>query len=277
MFMRGGSTTFRVFIIAVLTALPVLAIGCSGRQAASIARENHVKPSLFIIGDSTVRNGTRGLQGWGDPVADYFDASKITVINRALGGRSSRTFQTEGLWQAVLDELKPGDFVLLQFGHNDGGPLNTGRARASLKGVGEETKEVIMEATGRPEVVHTYGWYIRKYVTDAKAKGAVPIVLSPVPRNMWKDGAVLRASGDYGAWAKEAARQTGAYFIDLNERVAAEYERTGYEKVAGEYFLEDHTHTTPAGARVSAEQVAGGIRELKKCPLRRYLLPERKQ
>lgn len=252
---------------------PVRLIPMERISPDQIGREDPQKPSLFIIGDSTVRNNTTGLQGWGDPIADFFDSSKINVYNRALGGRSSRTFQTEGLWDKVLADLKPGDFVLMQFGHNDGGPLNTGRARASLKGTGDQTEDVIMEATGKQETVHTYGWYMRKYIADAKAKGAVPIVCSLVPRNIWIEGAVVRASADYGLWAAQSARDQGAYFIDLNERFAARYEQAGPEKVKTEYFLEDHTHTTPAGARLSAEAVVEGIRDLNDCPLRNYLRP----
>src|SRR5215475_13171897 len=79
-------------------------------------------PTLFIVGDSTVKNGTRGQQGWGDPVIALFDKTKIKVENHAIGGRSSRTFQTEGRWDKILAAAKPGDFVLVQMGHNDGGP-----------------------------------------------------------------------------------------------------------------------------------------------------------
>ena len=82
------------------------------------------KPTLFIVSDSTVHNGTRGQQGWGDPLIDRFDHDKITVENRAIGGRSSRTFQTEGRWDAVLKKAKRGDFVLIQMGHNDAGKIN---------------------------------------------------------------------------------------------------------------------------------------------------------
>ena len=78
-------------------------------------------PTLYIIGDSTVKNHTTGLEGWGDPIARYFDPAIIRVENDALGGRSSRTYLTEGVWQKVLDKIKAGDFVLMQFGHNDGG------------------------------------------------------------------------------------------------------------------------------------------------------------
>src|SRR4030081_3733259 len=91
-------------------------------------------PTLFLIGDSTVNTPTKGVQGWGTPIADLFDKSKINVENRARGGRSSRTYYTEGLWDQVAAALKPGDFVLMQFGPNDGWALTDGRARASLKG-----------------------------------------------------------------------------------------------------------------------------------------------
>src|SRR5947209_5685635 len=83
-------------------------------------------PTIYVIGDSTASNNGNGLVGWGDPFRSYFDEIQIHVLNRARAGRSSRTFQTEGLWDKVLADLKPGDFVLIQFGHNDAGPLDTG-------------------------------------------------------------------------------------------------------------------------------------------------------
>jgi lysophospholipase L1-like esterase len=174
--------------------------------------------------------------------------------------------------------MKPGDFVMMQFGHNDGGPLNTGRARASLKGNGEETQEVEMQATGKKEVIHTYGWYMRKYVADAKAKGATAIVLSPIPRNMWTDGKVNRAAKDYGKWAAEAAKDGGAFVIDINEIIAKRYEIEGPQKVQELYFTTaDHTHTTIAGAKLNAECVIEGLKELKDCPLLKYLSTTSKQ
>ncbi|MBN1457006.1 MAG: hypothetical protein JW912_04050 [Sedimentisphaerales bacterium] len=237
-----------------------------------VSLDDKPKPTVFIIGDSTVKNSTKGLLGWGNPIADHFDMSKINVRNLARGGCSSRTYQTEGLWDEIVKELKPGDFVLMQFGHNDGGPMNTGRARASIKGIGNQTQEVVMEATGEKEIVHTYGWYMRKYITDTKAKGAVPIVLSPIPRNMWKDGVVARASGDYGKWAGQAAKAKGAFFIDLNELIAVRYEKEGQEKVSSEYFLKDHTHTTTAGAKLNAKIVVQGINGLSGCALSDYII-----
>jgi rhamnogalacturonan acetylesterase len=260
-----------------LVAIWMFALGVVGNQTArgdDKAALAPRRPTLFIIGDSTVKNGggtgADGLWGWGDPIAAWFDPSKITVQNKARGGRSSRSYQTEGLWDNVLADVKPGDFVLMQFGHNDGGPLDAGRA--SLHGVGEETKEVVLAASGKREIVHTYGWYMRKYVADAKAKGATAIVLSPVPRNMWKDGKVSRAAGDYGKWAAAAAKAQGAAFVDLNEILAGKYEALGQDKVAADYFTaKDHTHTTRAGATFNAAAVVEGLRGLTDCALCGYL------
>ncbi len=229
------------------------------------------RPTLFLIGDSTVNNSSKGLLGWGKPIVAEFDAAKIRVENRARGGRSSRTFYTEGLWGQVAAQLKPGDFVLMQFGHNDGGSLRQS-TRASLKGTGDATEEWTDPKTGKKETVRTYGWYLRSYVKEAKAKGATPIVLSPVPRNIWKEGHVGRASGDYGKWAAEVAKSESVPFVDLNEIVAKQYETAGEEKVKTAYFSPtDHTHTTPEGAKLNAKSVVEGVRGLADCRLNDYV------
>ena len=151
------------------------------------------------------------LVGWGTRLAGSFDAGKIRVQNRARGGRSSRTFFTEGLWEKVAAEVKPGDFVMMQFGHNDGGPLDGANGRASIKGTGEETQEIAIVGSGKKETMHSCGWYLRKYIADTKAKGATAIVLSPIPRNIWNAEKVARASGDYGKWAEESAKAEGVF------------------------------------------------------------------
>ena len=110
---------------------------------AAFAQTDRPKPTLFIVGDSTVKNNTAGQQGWGDPLIKLFDPEKIKVENHAIGGRSSRTFQNEGRWDRILGAAKPGDFVLVQMGHNDGGSLDDPRrARGSLPGIGDETREI---------------------------------------------------------------------------------------------------------------------------------------
>lgn len=246
--------------------------------ASLFAAADHAQvPTIFLIGDSTVRNG-RGdgagaLWGWGDCLASHFDTTKVRIVNRALGGRSSRTFLTEGIWEKVKKELRPGDFVLMQFGHNDGGEIaKGGRPRASLKGNSDDSQDVTVEKTGARETVHSYGWYLRDYIADAKAAGATPVVLSPVPRNIWKNGKVARASNDYGKWAAEAARQGGAPFVELNELIAQRYEKIGEARVASEFFTtKDHTHTTRAGAELNAECVAEGVCDLPHSPFKPLL------
>jgi len=257
---------FRILVSsALLLALP------------GFAQTSNTLPTLYLIGDSTVNTPTKGQQGWGTPLPSFFDQAKINVANQARGGRSSRTYYTEVLWDHVRDSLKAGDFVLMQFGHNDGGPLADGRARASLKGNGEETQEVDNKTTGKKETVHTYGWYLRRYITDTKGKGATPIVLSLIPRNIWNDGKVTRAANDYGKWATEAAKSESALFINLNEIIANHYEQIGQQKVADNYFTAtDHTHTTPEGAKFNASCVVEGIRSFKECSLANYLVPVKK-
>ena len=235
------------------------------------------RPTLYIIGDSTVKNGSgKGadkLWGWGSFLDESFDTTKLAVRNYALGGRSSRTFITEGHWDQVLAQLKPGDFVIMQFGHNDGAPLDdTARARGTIKGTGEDSSNIYNPIMKKNETVHTYGWYMRKYVADAKAKGATAIICSPIPRNMFKDDKVLRASVDYGKWAQETAATTGAYFIDLNAIIADQYDRLGPDKVK-DFFPGDHTHTNEAGAKLNAAAVVTGLRQLPNLPLTHYLRP----
>lgn len=234
------------------------------------------KPTLYVIGDSTVKNGKgkgdKDMWGWGDFIGSFLDKEKINVENRALGGTSTRTFQAKGLWDSVLVKIKPGDFVMMQFGHNDGSPLDdTARARGTIKGIGRENKEIYNPITKKQEVVYTYGWYLRKFINDAKAKGAIAIVCSPIPRNDWKEGKVVRSTGSYASWSEEVAKAEGAYFIDLNKLTADKYDLSGPAIVAT-YFPGDHTHTNGYGARINAASVVEGLKALKKCPLNKYLL-----
>ena len=239
-------------------------------------------PTLWLIGDSTVKVGTAGQRGWGDEIAPFFDLSKINVVNRAIGGRSSRTFITEGRWDGILAEIRPGDIVLMQFGHNDASPINENppvnkstRARGTIKGNGDEVVEVEKNIlTGKPETVHSYGWYMRRYISGAKEKGAVAIVCSPIPRKSWSpEGKVARASGNYGLWARQAAAQGGALFVDLNEVIARGYETLGAPAVEA-YFADRNTHTTVEGARFNARCVVSGLNGLPKNPLAPYLSAE---
>jgi len=232
---------------------------------------NSKLPSIFLVGDSTVRNGrgdgANNQMGWGELFVAYFDTNKVNVVNRAIGGRSSRTYITEGHWAETLKLIKPGDVVLFQFGHNDSGPLDdAARARGTINGVGDESKEIDNPISKEHEVVDTFGWYMARYVEETKAKGATPIICSLVPRKTWKDGKIVRGADSYGGWAREVAEKEHVGFIDLNEITARKYDALG-EAAVEPLFGDPHTHTTLAGAVMNAESVVAGLKALPNDPL----------
>jgi rhamnogalacturonan acetylesterase len=253
-------------IFALLTMI------CCARaygQGTSQPSSDRTLPALFIIGDSTVKNHGKVIQGWGDPIAEFFDRDRIVVENDALAGRSSRTFITEGLWEKVRVKLKKGDFVLMQFGHNDTkAPISANRY--SLAGLGEETEDAVDPKTKQPIVIHTYGWYMRKMIGEAQASGAEPIVLSPVPRCKWANGKIVRGEEHHGQWASEVAVAADVPFIDLNGLIADRYDPIGQPTIKAMYFPQDNTHTNPAGAKINAACVVLGLLQLKDCPLSSY-------
>ena len=172
------------------------------------------KPTLYMVGDFTMHNNNQELWGWGTTIADQLDLTKIDVNNSASAGRSTRTFVKEGKWAKVEAALKPGDYVIMGFGHNEGSRPDTTKNgyRGVLKGIGEDS--VVLNWAAGPEVVHTYGWYLRKFIRETKAKGATPIVVSMIPRREWdKDGKIALANKDYGLWAKQVANQEGVLLL----------------------------------------------------------------
>lgn len=229
-------------------------------------------PSLVMIGDSTVKSGGQGgAWGWGERIAAFFDTSRLNIVNHAIGGRSSRTFFTEGRWAAVLAQLKPGDTLLIQFGHNDGARIGdpAGKNRGSVPGTGPQTVEDT-RPDGSKEQVHSFGWYLARYIDEARAQGARVVVLSPIPhKDRWQPGQP-RDFENHAAWAEQVAREHGAQFIDLTMRVTDAYRAVGAERVDG-FFSDARTHTNEAGAIFNAMQVVEGLQRLPGLPLAPFL------
>lgn len=253
------------------------------RMARPVAGSSRVgdNPVLFLVGNSTMRTGTRGdgrdgMWGWGYFMPDEFDASRMTVENHALGGMSSRTFYNK-LWADVVAGVRPGDWVIIELGHNDNGPYDEGRARASIPGIGNDSLPVVIKETGVAETVYTFGEYMRRMIRDVKAKGGKPMLMSLTPRNAWDDAdstIVTRVGGTFGLWSKQVAEAEGIPFIDLNDITARKYERYGKDKVKSQMFYKDRIHTTEYGARVNAASAAEGIRACEGLELAGYLKPE---
>lgn len=236
--------------------------------APEVTPLNPALPTIFIAGDSTAARGKgETQQGWGVPFADYFDPTKVNVANRARGGRSNRTFITGGEWAGIVSDLKAGDLVLIQFGHNDGGAINDEpppplRARGSLPGLGEETKEIDNVVTKQHEVVHTFGWYIRKMISEVQAKGATPVLLGLTVRNRWQDGRIERGPGRYNGWMHQLALDHNLAFADVSNAVADQLEALGQARTA-DLYPQDHTHFSAQGADVHARAVVAALKGMR--------------
>ena len=238
------------------------------------------KPVVFINGDSTVKNKDSdkdGMWGWGSQAYTVFDQNKVTCVNVAKAGRSTRSYVREGRWEQVYNTLQPGDFVLLQFGHNDICPIADAKERGVIPGTADTCHVYKMEKDGRYEVVYSFGWYLRKMIDDCREKGATPILVSLTPRNEWPHGKVERRNDSYGKWYREVVEQTGVDFLDVHnisadflDRKFASKSEEKSKKAASRFFNNDHTHTSLAGARMNAQSVAKGLRDINS-PLAAYL------
>ena len=252
------------------------------------------KPVVFITGDSTVKNADKdedGMWGWGAVANTVFDESKIDIVNAAMAGRSCRSYLNEGRWDKVYNSLKPGDFVLIQFGHNDISPIDKPKYRGAIATAADTCHVYKMQAAkedlskqnvidqklksntqvGTYEVVFSFGWYLKKFIQDVREKGATPILVSLTPRNEWPNGKIERRNDTYGKWYREVAEATGVEFVDLHN-ITADFldKKCGKKEKAMKYFNHDHTHTSLLGAKTNAQSVAKGLRA-NNSPLAKYL------
>ena len=252
------------------------------------------KPVVFITGDSTVKNADKeedGMWGWGAVANTIFDESKIDIVNAAMAGRSCRSYLNEGRWDRVYNSLKPGDFVLIQFGHNDISPIDKPKYRGAIATASDTCHVYRMQAAkedlskqnvidqklksntqaGSYEVVFSFGWYLKKFIQDVREKGATPILVSLTPRNEWTNGKIERRNDTYGKWYREVAEATGVELVDLHN-ITADFldKKCGKKEKAMKYFNHDHTHTSLLGAKTNAQSIAQGLRA-NNSPLAKYL------
>lgn len=253
---------------------PLQAMMCNLELPTVSVKREKGKPVVFITGDSTVKNTDKdpdGMWGWGSQAYTVFDSTKVTCVNCAKAGRSTRTYLNEGRWDQVYNSLQPGDYVLIQFGHNDIGPIDNQKMRGVIPGTADSSHVYRMKDSGMYEVVYTFGWYLKKFIQDVREKGATPILLSLTPRNEWPNGKIERRNDTYGKWYREVAKETGVEFVDVHN-ITADYldKKCGSKKKAMKYYNHDHTHTSLLGAQTNAKSVAKGLRNIKS-PLAKYL------
>ncbi len=215
------------------------------------------KIKIFLAGDSTIAiKETKAYPeaGWGMPFVHFWD-STVTVVNKAKNGRSSKSFISEGLWKSITDEVKEGDYVIIQFGHND---------------ESVDKKE-------RYSTPDTFKMNLTKFITETRAKKATPILLTPVSRRKFDtDGNAVETHKDYSALTREVAIEQNVLFIDLDEKSRILYQQFGPEN-SKLLFLQlqpgehpnypegkvDNTHFNELGARMIAEIVLKDIIALK--------------
>ncbi|KAG9122419.1 hypothetical protein FRC07_001208 [Ceratobasidium sp. 392] len=217
-------------------------------------------PSLYLVGDSTMalHSASEGIQGWGVEIPQYLTG--ITVVNKAVSGRSARSYWREGKWSAVQALLKSGDYVVIEFGHNDGGSPDTSD-RASVAGEGTNTQTVTL-ADGTVEVVQTWPTYVKWMIDGAKSKGATPIISAQTPNNPYENSdTIINSPPRFVGYAKNAAAAKGVPYVDHFAASISLYTKLG-KATTESYFPIDHTHTNEAGANQVAWSFLSGL----KCP-----------
>jgi len=211
--------------------------------------------TVYLAGDSTCANKTadkRPETGWGEMLQQYFDPAKVKVDNRALNGRSTKSFVDEGHWQKIMNAVKKGDFVFIEFGHND-------------------------EKKDKPAIYtspYDYRANLTRFIKDVRAKGATPVLMTPVSRRKFENETPVKTHGEYPDAVKTVGKAQKVAVIDMESKsakVLSQYGNEGSRKLflqlkPGENpnypdGVEDNTHFNPTGAEEMAKLAVDGIRE----------------
>lgn len=229
-------------------AFPVLASAAMLTQYASAT-------TVYTAGDSTMAlgGGGNGTQGWAEYLGQYLT---IDVVNKALAGTSARSYTYKGLFQNIINTVQKGDYVIIEFGHNDGESGATDNGREDAYGSAYSSIATVTESNGTTDVIHTYVYYIQNAVTALQSKGAIPIVSAQTPDNIWP--LTIGDGPRFVGYAQDVASATGVTYVDHYDYVVQAYNAIG-ETTVDTYYPIDHTHTSPTGANVVAEAFVRGL------------------
>jgi len=229
------------------------------------ANNSNGPKQIFIAGDSTgdSASGYNGKTvGWGKFLSNYVTA---TVHNHAKSGRSARSFWREGRWRDLISGVKEGDYVFIQFGHNDGGGPNHAKERGCANGSGNETVTVKL-SNGETEVVHTFPWYLRQMVNQVKEKKAHPVLLTHTPRKIFNNGKI-ETPGRFQEFALSVAKELSIPCIDLFNYIGRQYESIGENTLNSKgWFPADYLHTSPEGADFNVQVLVNVFSNCEKIP-----------
>ena len=221
---------------------------------------------IFMAGDSTMSvKETKAYPdtGWGMPFKYFFD-STVSIVNKAKNGRSTKTFISEGLWESIITNVKEGDYVFIQFGHND------------------ESKDKVERYTTPNE----YRVNIQRFIMETEIKKGIPVLLTPVSRRKFKDGMALQTHEIYSDIVRQIAKDSKVLFIDMDEKTRLLYQSYGeqFSKMlfnqltAGEHphypdGKEDNTHYNELGARLVAQIMLAELKAQKSELINRLYIP----
>ncbi|NLL07265.1 MAG: carbohydrate-binding protein [Clostridiaceae bacterium] len=212
-------------------------------------------PTVYLAGDSTVQTYNSSYYpqaGWGQVISNYF-TNDVKFVNKAIGGRSSKNFVEQGRLDEILNVIQKGDYLFIQFGHNDATINNADRYAAPYT---------------------TYKEYLAKYIDGARAKGAIPVLITPVARLNYKNNTYINDFPDYCNAMKQVAYEKDCAIIDMMTKCLNYYGSLDYNRVYSFYLVSsngtDYTHFTETGANEVARLVAQGVKEIN-IPISKYV------
>jgi lysophospholipase L1-like esterase len=234
-----------------------LLIPSTGASSSAFGKDA-VPITIHLAGDSTLAEKlpeTRPETGWGECLGDFFDQDRVRIQNHAKNGRSTKSFIDEGLWAGLVQQLKAGDYVFIQFGHND----------------------QVKEKVGRYTPPEDYRNNLIRFVGDVRRRKAFPVLLTSVARrNFDGNGILLDSHGEYPEIARSVAAAHKVPLIDLQPKSEAVLDNYGAEASKSLFLwldpgehpnypagVQDNTHFSPRGAQIMAARAVDGIREAK--------------
>ena len=214
--------------------------GGSGGTGTSTYPVSSGTPTVYLAGDSTCQTyapNASDQQGWGQRFQEFFNTTDVIVVNKAIGGRSSKSFIDEGHLTEILNVIKPGDYLFAQWGIND---------------------RYTSDATRYTNPATTFRTYLKQYIDGARGKNAIPVLLTPTPRHQLSNGLPTNGFPEYCAAIIAVGAETNTPVIDLQSMALAYYTKVGDAYVSSTLIL-DALHFVSAGAYQMARMVALGV------------------